>query len=86
MDSTTIIPAMRFRMFDIEHSAPYGDLRTAIREARYWESFPDSYSTEQVETARALHIAIWNSATPSHWQAATERVLALIANRSAVAG
>jgi hypothetical protein len=77
-DMDSITPAMRFVAYDVEHSLPYGPARRAIREARYWESFPNNYSPEKVIAARQLHRAIFADRTPAAWSADAENVLKLI--------
>lgn len=77
-DMDSITPDMRFVAYDVEHSLPYGQARRAIREARYWESFPNGYSAEKVAAAQELHRAIFADRTPDAWSAAAERVLALV--------
>jgi hypothetical protein len=50
-----ITPAARFAAMDLQNAAPIGSpVYKAIAAARYWESFPDSYTADQVEAGRAL--------------------------------
>ena len=76
MDAIT--PDMRFVAYDVEHSLPFGQARRAIREARYWESFPNGYSAEKVAAAQELHRAIFADRNPDAWCGLAERVLALV--------
>ena len=53
-----VTPAHRFAAFDREQSLPTTcPVRRAIRDARYWESFPESYSPAQVAAGRDLVLA-----------------------------
>lgn len=54
MDGVTV--AQRFALRDVRLASKPGSIRDiACREASYWESFPDSYSDDQVAAAVALH-------------------------------
>lgn len=66
-----------------------GGLARAIRNAQYWESFPHSYSTEQVDAACDL-MAAWyvyyrdpvSEDSVQNLVTAQDRVLALVEDRS----
>jgi len=58
----TVTPAMRFNMHRLETAhRSVGDLDHArlYQLATYWESFPESYSPDQVAAACGLHVAAW---------------------------
>lgn len=62
-----VVPADRFRLVTIQNELRVAGIRSgnkelcqianAIDSARYWESFQDSYSDDQIVVAEELHIA-----------------------------
>ena len=56
------------------------EMADIFRAATYWESFPDSYTLEQVAAAKELHIAGRNGRGTDEWVNAM-RVVRDIMNR-----
>lgn len=59
---TTVQANHRFALVRRKETLPLGSPeRRLLDAAHYWESFPDSYTPEQVEVAEALLVAIGTS-------------------------
>jgi hypothetical protein len=74
----SITPAQRFAAHDAKASAPLGGPEyRALNAASYWESFPASYTAEQVAAAQALLVSIHADGLTGS-QAQVAAVLALV--------
>lgn len=68
--SSRVGAADRFRLHGLLRELPAGPEKVAVTAATYWESFPKSYTPEQVAAAEALHVAGRAGFDSEEWAAA----------------